>query len=221
MPIDNTEAMKQIRHLILAIMLFLPVLALADGQICPACKAEEVASLAMVCPECGASMYSPRLKTQVKRRARLRIRLLYTGKNPDRVPAYGKLYINNRYRGNIDLVEKQDKPEEFDQIWSNGLGRDFTAIYEKIVEDVPAGILKIEVEMKFDRMHGFGRSYKRVVFPYTSFKAGEDTALDHYFNSPATFSQHKPVKTQPIPIISEVKMQGASGTVALNVPLFR
>ncbi|MBU1105218.1 MAG: hypothetical protein KKB51_01020 [Candidatus Riflebacteria bacterium] len=213
--------MKQIRYLILAIMLLLPALTSAEGLTCPTCKAEDLASLAMVCPECGANLHTPLLKNKQQLPARLRIRLLYTGENPDRLPAYGKLYINNVYHGNIGLIEKQVKSEEFAQIWSNGLGKDFKAYYEKVVENVPSGILKIEVEMKFDRMYGFGRSLKRVVFPYTSFKGGEDTSLDHYFSSAVTFSQHKPIKTPPLPIISEAKLQGASGTVAINIPLFK
>lgn len=211
--------MKKIRYIIFLILLF-PALVMAEGQTCPACGIDELASLAMVCPECGANLHSQLLKAQQKPRARLRIRLLYTGGNPDKMPHYGKLYINGIYRGNIDMIEKQTKTDEYTQIWSNGLGKDFTAYYEKVLENIPAGILKVEVEMKFARFYGLGSSLKRVVFPYTSFSAGEGTSLDHYFTSASTFSQHKPVKAQRIPIISDAKVQGASGTVALNVPLF-
>jgi len=211
--------MKIIRYIVILILLF-PVLVMAEGQACPACGAKELASLAMVCPECGANLHNSLLKAQQKPRSRLRVRLLYTGNNPDRMPHYGKLYINGTYLGNVDMIEKQSKTDDYAQTWSNGLGKDFTAYYEKIVESIPAGILKVEVEMKFNRLYGLGSSLKRVVFPYTSFTAGENTSLDHYFSAASTFSQHKPVKTQPIPIISEAKLQGASGTVALNVPLF-
>ncbi|OGK08848.1 MAG: hypothetical protein A2W80_06335 [Candidatus Riflebacteria bacterium GWC2_50_8] len=211
--------MKKIRYILLMILLF-PALVLAEGQVCPACGAEELASLAMVCPECGVNLHSPLLKAQQKPRARLRIRLLYTGGNPDKMPNYGKLYINGTYLGNIDMIEKQSKIDDYAQIWSNGLGKDFTAYYEKVVDSVPAGVLKVEVEMKFSRFYGLGSSLKRVVFPYTSFSSGENTSLDHYFSSPSTFNQHKPVKAPPIPIVSEAKLQGASGTVAHNVPLF-
>lgn len=117
------------------------------------------------------------------------------------------------------MLEKQEKGTA-NQVWANGLGKDFSAAYEKVLENVPPGTMKIEVEMKFDRMFGFGRSYKRVIFPYISFNAGEQTILEHCFFSAATFHQYKPVKPSPIPIVSEAKIQGASGTVALNVPLF-
>jgi hypothetical protein len=194
---------------------------MAEGRTCPVCGAEDLASLAMVCPECNANLHNFQLKTKHKPRARLRVRLLYTGGNPDRMPLYGKLYINGKYCGNINMIEKQKTDDEFSQVWANGLGKDFTAYYEKIVENIPAGTLKVEVEMKFTRFYGFGTSLKRVVFPYTSFKGGEDTSLDHYFSSASTFHEHKPVKKQPIPIVSEAKLQGGDGNVALNVPLFR
>lgn len=213
--------MNKFIHLILVLLLLFPVMTRAEGQTCPICGARDLATLAMVCPECDTSLHSYQLKTQQKPRARLRVRLLYTGGNPDRMPHYGKLYINGRYCGNIDMIEKQKVSDEFSQVWSNGLGKDFTAYYEKIVENVPAGTLKIEVEMKFSRFYGFGSSLKKVTFPYTTFKGGEDTSLDHYFSSASTFSQHKPVKRQPIPIVSEAKLQGADGNVALNVPLFK
>jgi len=213
--------MKKTIPILLALLLLFPVIALAEGQTCPVCGARDLASLAMVCPECDANLHNPVLKNVQKPRAQLRIRLLYTGGSPDRMPPYGKLYINGRYCGNINLIEKQKADNEFTQVWANGLGKDFTAYYEKIVDNIPAGTLKVEVEMKFSRFYGFGSSLKRVVFPYTTFSAGENTSLDHYFSSAATFNQHKPVKKQPVPIVSEAKLQGADGNVALNVPLFR
>lgn len=201
-------------------MLF-PALIFADGQNCPFCGTSNLASLAMVCPECGNNLHNSLSKMQQKPKARLRVRLLYTGGNPDRMPSYGKLYINGIYSGNVNMIEKQKKEDEFAQVWSNGLGKDFSAYYEKIIENVPAGILKVEVEMKFSGFHGLGSSLKRVVFPYTSFSGGADTSLDHYFSAASTFSQHKPVKKQPIPLVSEAKLQGADGQVAVNVPLFK
>lgn len=213
--------MKKIKYIIWAIFLLFPVLVFAESQSCLFCGISDLASLAMVCPECGNNLHDSLSRMQQKPKARLRVRLLYTGENPDRMPNYGKLYINGEYSGNINMIEKQMKHDEFAQTWSNGLGKDFSAYYEKTIENVPAGILKIEVEMKFSRFRGLGSSFKRVVFPYTSFSGGENTSLVHYFNAASTFSQHKPVKKQPIPIVSEAKLQGADGKVAVNVPLFK
>ncbi len=207
--------------LLLALLLLHLGLIYAQAADCHACKATDLPGLVMNCPECGSKMHDPTQNYLNQTRSSLKIRLLYSGENPDKLPAYGKLFINGKYRGNIDMIEKQEKNSEALQVWTNGLGREFSCYYEKIFSDLPSGILKIEVEMKFDRMFGFGRSYKRVVFPYVSFKSGEQTSVEHYFFSAATFSQFNPTPPKPIPVISEAKLQGASGTVAINIPLFK
>lgn len=204
-------------------MIFLLFFALTGALAadCPSCKATDIPGLAMVCPECNANMLDPKTSYLSKPKSALKIRLLYTGENPEKMPVYGKLYINGKYSGNINMIEKQEKDGKNSQVWSNGLGKDFSCYYEKVFTDLPSGVLKIEVEMKFDRMFGFGRSYKRVIFPYVNFKIGEQTSIVHYFYSAVGFSKFNQTKPRPIPIISEAKLQGASGTVALNVPLFK
>lgn len=213
--------MKQIKSILLVLLWLLLVLVTAEAIDCPACNANDLPGLAMSCPECNANLHDPALKNNSQKNASLRIKLLYTGANPDRLPPYGKLFVNGVYHGNIDMVEKQTPSEEFSANWNDGLGKEFTAIYEKIIDRVAPGILKVEVEMKFDRLYGFGRSFKRVIFPYVSFAAGEKTTIEHYFNSAATFHQYKPGKRLPIPVVSEAKIQGASGTVAINIGLFK
>jgi len=204
---------------ILILFLLLVISQTAFAADCPVCSAQDISSLAMLCPDCGANLHDNALKYHSQPRSSLKIRLLYIGDRPDRLPPYGKLYINGKYRGNIDLTERQEN-NSAGQVWANGLGKDFSAAYEKTLENLSPGTMKIEVEMKFDRMFGFGRSYKRVSFPYVSFNAGEQTTVAHYFLSATTFHQYKPVRPAPIPIISETKIQAASGTVAINVPLF-
>lgn len=188
---------------------------------CPGCGTRGLPGLVMVCPECSASLHDPVVQLKNQEKAKLCIRLLYTGDKPDRLPAYGKLYINGKYLGNIDLAEKEERSQDFEASWSDGLGREYTAVYEKICDQIAPGILKIEIEMKFDRLYGLGRSFKRVVFPYVGFKGGEKTTVEHYFNSAATFHQYKPGKRKPIPVVSEAKIQAANGTVALNIGLFK
>ncbi len=192
----------------------------AKGYDCPACKAAGIPGLALTCPECNANLHDPVLKIKNQERATLRVRLLYTGDKLDRLPPYGKLFINGKYFGNIDLMEKEERDQEFNASWTSGLGSEYTAIYEKILDKVAPGLLRIEVEMKFNRLYGLGRSIKRVAFPYVGFKAGEKTTVDHYFNSASTFHLYKPGKRLPLPVISETKIQGASGTVAINIGLF-
>ncbi len=202
----------------LTAMLMVSITAMAGS--CPACGAKDLSGLTLLCPECNADLHDPATRNAAIERSSLRVRLLYTGDRTDRLPVYGKLHINGEYHGNIDLVEKEERNSEFAASWNDGLGREYTALYEKVLENVTPGVLKIEVEMKFDRLYGLGRSYKKVVFPYVGFKEGEKTTVDHYFNSAATFNQYKPGKRKPVPVLSETKLQAASGTVAVNIGLF-
>ncbi len=137
----------------------------AAGFDCPVCKAANIPGLVLTCPECNANLHDPVLKIKNQERATLRIRLLYTGDKLDRLPPYGKLFINGKYHGNIDLIEKEERDPEFNASWTSGLGSAYTAIYEKILDKGAPGLLKIEVEMTFARLYGLGRSFKRVVFP--------------------------------------------------------
>ena len=188
---------------------------------CPYCHAEYISSLAMVCPECHRGLHDSKSAQLSKKESGLIIRLFYTGDNISNLPQYAKLYINKKYKGNIDLAECEVRKKGFSQSWSSGLGKEFTAYYEKKITNVPVGILKVEVEMKFKRLYGFGRSYKKVVFPYVSFKPNEKTVVSHYFNSASTFDKYKPANRKKIPVISDMKVQAAKGNVALNVPLFK
>ncbi len=187
---------------------------------CPYCKATDISSLSMACPECGKDLHDPKTSFTKRKYSELTVQMFFTGDNPDKLPEYGKLFLNGKYSGNIPIAEKEARSKDFDHKWEDGLGTDYTAMYEKTLKNVPTGILKVEVEMRFKRLYGFGRSYKRVVFPYVSFKDNQRTTITHTFDSAAGFNKFKPVKKKPIPIVSEAKLQGASGTVALNVPLF-
>ena len=114
---------------------------------CPTCGAIDLPGLAMFCHECNADLHDPSLKIEQRQDSSLRIRLLYTGDHPDRIPPYGKLYVNGKYAGNIDMTEKEERDEDFVASWNEGLGREYTAIYEKNFNKIPSGVLKIEVEM--------------------------------------------------------------------------
>ena len=193
----------------------------AQAEECPSCHATGISALAMECPDCGANLHDPRIKFKGRQESELIVKLLYTGNDTANLPPYGKLYINGKYYGNIPLIECQDKADNFSQAWANGLGKDFSAYYEKRVKKLPVGTLRVEVKMKFKRLYGFGRSYKKVCFPYVGFEANKKTVIKHYFNSAVSFHKYKPTKRKPIPVVSEAKIQAASGSVALNVPLFK
>lgn len=213
--------MKKIKAalLILSLLAFFSNFELQAAE-CPHCHAGEISSLLMNCPDCGANLHDPELKYNALQKSNLKIKIFYNGANPERLPEYGKLYINGIYRGNIPLIEREIPAKEFVHTWSNGLGRDFSAFYEKAVDNVPSGVLKIEVTMRFDRLYGFARSLKKVTFPYVSFEPGQQTEVSHRFNAASTFHLFKPEPKKPLPVVSDMKIQGAKGNVALNVPLF-
>ena len=195
---------------------------------CPGCGAKGMPDLVMLCPECGTNMYDYSYEKKGTDRSALIIKLYYTGNNPNKLAEYAKLYINGKYFGNIDITEKQMRKEEGMSGWSNGLGSKFTALYEKEFRDIPVGQLRVEVEMRFNRMYGFGRSYKRVVFPYVQFNGKEKTTIEHYFESATDFcvtdkkkkEKLKEEAKKEIPIVSDTKLKTGSGTIKLDVGLF-
>ena len=195
---------------------------------CPSCGAENMPDLVMLCPECGANMYDYAYDKKGTDRSALIIRLYYTGDNPNKLADYAKLYINGVYKGNIELTERQSRKESDLTGWNNGLGSTYTAIYEKEFRDIPVGQLKVEVEMKFNRMYGLVKSFKRAVFPYIQFNGKEKTTIEHYFESAVDFSvtdkklkkQLKEEANKEIPIVSDTKVKTGSGTVKLDIGLF-
>lgn len=210
----------------LLVICFSPNVLLAKD--CPACNAKDMPDLIMVCPECGANMYDYAFEKKGTDRSALIIKLYYTGDNPNKLAEYAKLYINGKYFGNIELTEKQNRKEDNMHGWSNGLGSEFTALYEKEFRDIPVGQLRVEIEMRFNRLYGFGRSYKRVIFPYVQFNGTEKTIIEHYFESATDFcitdkkkkEKLKEESKKEIPIVSDTKLKTGSGTIKLDVGLF-
>ena len=205
-------------------MLILLSFNLAFAKDCPSCGAKDMPGLVMLCPECGVNMYDYAFEKKGTDRSALIIKLYYTGNNPNKLAEYAKLFINGKYIGNIELTEKQMRAEGDMKGWSNGLGNQFTALYEKEFRDIPVGQLRVEVEMKFNRMYGLGRSYKRVVFPYVQFNGKEKTTIEHYFESAVDFSvtdkkkkeKIKEESKKEIPVISDTKLK----TIKLDIGLF-
>jgi hypothetical protein len=211
---------------LLMALLFVSALR-TEAKDCPACGAENMPDLIMLCPECGANMHDYAYEKKGTDRSALIIRLYYTGNNPNKLADYAKLYINGKYKGNIELTEKQSRKEDING-WNNGLGDTFTALYEKEFREIPIGQLKVEVEMKFTRMYGLARSYKRAVFPYVNFTGKEKTVIEHYFESAVDFSVTDKKKKETIkeeskkeiPVVSDTKLKTGTGTVKLDIGLF-
>lgn len=218
-----------IKKAVLALVVsFLFLTISVNAKDCPSCGAENMPDLVMLCPECGANMYDYAYEKKGTDRSALIIRLYYTGNNPNKLSEYAKLYINGKYLGNIELVEKQQRNEGETQGWSNGLGDKFTALYEREFRNIPVGLLKVEVEMKFTRLYGLTKSFKRAVFPYVQFNGKQKTVIEHYFDSAVDFSvtdkkkkeKIKEEKKKEIPVVSDTKVKTGTGTVKLDIGLF-
>lgn len=217
-----------IKIIIVILFSFLFPINHSMAKDCPGCGAKEMPDLVMLCPECGANMYDYAYEKKGTDRSALIIKLFYTGDNPDKLAEYAKLYINGKYMGNIELTEKQKRNESEMGGWSNGLGSDFTAFYEKEFRNIPIGLLKVEIEMRFNRLYGLGKSFKRAVFPYVNFKGKEKTVIEHYFNSASDFcitdkKKKEQMKNEPkkeIPFVSDTKVKTATGSIKLDIGLF-
>ena len=205
--------------------------SIAYAVDCPACGSQDLPSLVMLCPDCGASIYDYAYEKKGTDRSALIVRLFYTGDNPDKLSTYAKLYVNGTYMGNIEQVEKQKRTEEGLRGWSDGLGDKYTAFYEREFRNIPVGQLRVELEMRFTRLYGYGRSYKRVVFPYVMFNGKEKTTIEHSFSSATDFSVIDKKKKQQmeeeakklqkaLPAVSDAKLKTATGTVKLDFGLF-
>ena len=195
---------------------------------CPACGSKDLPSLIMLCPDCGAGIYDYAYDKKGTDRSALIVKLYYTGDNPDKLSNYAKLFINGRYMGNIEQVEKQKRSQDGMSGWSNGLGDKYTAFYEREFRNIPLGQLKVEIEMRFNRLYGYGRSYKRVVFPYVMFDGQKKTVIEHSFSGATDFHVKDKEKQKELqrskpksePIISDAKLKTATGTVKIDIGLF-
>lgn len=200
-----------------SVVLMSTVLTAAD---CTECGASDISSLAMLCPECGQNMHQNKMfAPNSEKESSLIVKLFYTGNRPDRVPEYGKVFINGVYRGNIYKLPNPIQSGTEGR-FKNTATDSSLVCYEKKIDKIQSGVLKVEVEMRFDRMYGALKSYKKVEFPYVLFENGRETLLEHEFNAAATFSDYNPPKLRSLAPFSEMKVRGASGTVALNIPLF-
>lgn len=197
---------------------------------CPACGAKDLPGLRMTCPECNANIYDYAYEKKGTDRSALIVKLYYTGNNPNKLSEYAKLFVNGKYMGNIYQTEKQVRDQEGISGWGDGLGNTFTALYEHEFRDIPVGQLRVEIEMRFTRLYGYGRSYKRAVFPYVQFTGKEKTILTHYFESANDFSVTDKKKKQELkkqaeeiknlPIVNDTKVRTGSGTAKLDIGLF-
>lgn len=195
-----------------------------ESRFCQKCGAEAYSQLAMSCENCNTSLADENKTQKNIEFASLHVKLMYTGDKPEDLYPYAKVYVNGKYQGNIEISDMQQRKSEIKQEWNTGLGSLYTCIYEKHFEKVSQGVKRIEFELRFKRLGGLLKSTKRAVFPYVSFKAGERTVLEHYFNSAVSFTQHKKpeelgIKKPLLPNFPEAELKTATGTAEISVGL--
>lgn len=193
---------------------------------CSKCGTVAYSRLAMSCEQCNSSLEELPKKEYDSEYASFKVRLMYTGNKPKDLPKYAKLYVNEKYIGNIEQTEIQARNSELDQKWNDGLGGLYTAIYEQNYNKVAPGLKNITIEMRFPRMGGLLKSNKKANFEYVNFKGGKETVINHYFNSATTFTQHKNPeelnnknKIKIIPEIPDAKIVTGEGTIGVDIGL--
>lgn len=226
------------KRFLLIVFVFLFNSAFAQGQLqeqndesdvvrrCHNCGAIAYSKLAMSCDECNASLEDVSKAAYDKKYSAFKIRLMYIGDKPQDLPKYAKLYVNGKYIDKIEQTEIQARNSELDQKWNDGLGGAYTALYEYCCSKITPGLKNIAVEMRFSRMGGLLKSNKKAFFEYVGFKAGEETKIDHYFNSPVSFTQHKKIEElnkttnkSPIPELPEARVVTGNGTIGIDLGL--
>lgn len=226
-PISGRQ--RAVLALILTGVLLFP--GLVSGMDCGSCGAKGVSALAMYCPNCRTSLHTPQTQRALRTTAMLAIDISYTGDRPDRLPEYGKIYINGIYKGNIPISEREARQQSFDVSSSHGLGYDYTARYHADLRELDAGLFRIEVEMKFRRLFGLARSIRRVCFPYVALRSGEKTVLKHTFSRGSSFQKRGTASaTTVIPVLpglpaipemnNLLQLTPGTGTLGIEVPFF-
>lgn len=154
---------------------------------CESCGATKISPLRMYCPDCGELLSKPGTQHLKRMSAELEVTIAYHGKNRNRLPGYAKVYINDRYLGNIPLsFPDADSPARSETGSTQG-SEVCTAFYTGEYSRLDPGLVKVTIEMRFPRFFGLLRSIKRFSFEHAELKAGEKTVLTHKFKRAAEF----------------------------------
>ncbi len=201
-----------------SILIFACAISPAWGLDCPACGAKDLPSLILICPNCSKSLHSVESVVKARSTASLIIEMIYTGERPEKLPDYGKLFINKKYKGNVPIIDRERREKVVIGSDRKGLGHDYTALYRVEKRDLDTGLYKVQVEMVFKRYNGFLKSHKRVDFPRVMLKSGEKTVIRHAFSGPGDFK----IKGQKNPEKQESDapfLNYGTGTISLELPI--
>jgi len=213
------------KSLALAVILWLGAALPGAWAInCPGCSQKDLPELLMACPGCGANLHTSESLVKARSNAALVVEILYTGDKPDKLPEYGKIFINRKYRGNIPLVEKEPREKILLESGRTGLGFDFTGVYRSEFRGLDSGLYNIHVEMVFRSLGGLYKDHRRVEFRRISLNPEEKTVIRHSFTGPGDFSKKKkpaePKKGRPTTqFLDGIYLKKATGTLSLEIPL--
>ncbi|MBI3038129.1 hypothetical protein HYY75_03615 [bacterium] len=203
---------------VLVSALILGLSSSAAGVDCGNCGKTGIPNLSLICPKCRSNIYPFEIVSKTLTRAILIVELSYTGGNPHRLPPYGKVYINRKYKGNIYLVQNS-RPERV-QVNLNPrvLNQNCSALYRLELSDLMEGVVGVTVRMRFIRGLGLLRSHRWVKFPRVSLVSGEKTVLRHVFASARWFNRKVPtsVSTQNI---DKPRLATSTGVVGIDIPI--
>ncbi len=211
------------RFVIPIIFLFPALLAFFGGNVasaldCPNCPAKDLPDLAMLCPECGKDLHRVESKIKARSTASLFIEIAYLGRNQDRLPEYGKVFLNRKYRGNIEIAER--KPSQHVQVQLPSETRmEHTALYRFELRNLDEGLVRLDIEMLFPRCFGLRRSLRRLVFPRILLKTGEKTVVRHSFDSVHNFSRAAPASEAVR--LGEWQLFTATGVAGIETPVMK
>jgi hypothetical protein len=191
---------------------------------CPHCGHIGLPNLVLLCTACRKNPHSAGGKRAQYPGTLFSIEIKYTGNHPERLPEYAKLFMGGAYKGNIPLIERQEKEKVVLQTGRTGLGFDYTAFYRLDLKNLVEGVYTIELEMQFKRYKGLLKEKKRVTFPYMALKKGHRLVIQHVFQDSREFSQTKK-KSKPstgsLPfVLPQPELRMGSGTMSLETPIF-
>ena len=192
----------------------------AFALVCPHCGATDLAELVLVCPDCGKDVHKVEFHGIRPSATYLAIDLNYLGRRFHRLPPYGKVYLNNRYIGNIPLVRSGEADADPALRFSKDGPPGVTGQYRREWRNLQAGQVKIEVKLRFPRMYGMAHSERTLTFPFAQLKAGEKTILTHRFNAMRSFGARTQNPVPPPPRKLPVEFVTGSGTARLEAGVF-
>jgi len=188
---------------------------------CGNCGSLGFPELVMVCPKCGMNLLAPQSRLVASATGVLVAEVMFSGDNPSRLPEFGKVYINDVYRGNLSLSAKEPR-DAISGSRREGLGVEFTAIYKGEWRNLDIGQVRIRIDFKFKRAYGFARSFKSMTFPYVMMKSGEKTVLRYTFASARQFGRTgKDAESRQLPGKGGPHLIIGTGTIGIDLPAVR